>query len=153
MAEHRRSDPVYASVARPDRAGFGRRFVAGLLDCLVLFAPLAFVRLVLNGPVWLSALLTGIYFVVLEGRANGQTIGKRVLGIKVVDASTHKPIGIGRAAVRHGSRYWSGILLLGYLWMLWDSERQTWHDKIAQSIVIPVGQNPAELDGHVDRGS
>lgn len=151
MAEDLSLGSVYTSVPRADRAGFTSRFVAGLLDCLVLTAPVAIVRLVVDGPLWLIALLTGMYFVVLEGRAAGQTIGKWVLGIKVVDASTHQPIGIGRAAVRHGSRYWSGILLLGYLWMLGDSERQTWHDKIAQSIVIPVRRNRADLDGQVDR--
>ena len=29
-------------------------------------------------------------------------------------------------------------LLLGYFWMLWDSEKQTWHDKLAGSVVVPV---------------
>jgi uncharacterized RDD family membrane protein YckC len=27
-------------------------------------------------------------------------------------------------------------LLLGYLWMLWDPNKQTWHDKVAQSVVV-----------------
>jgi uncharacterized RDD family membrane protein YckC len=28
--------------------------------------------------------------------------------------------------------------VLGYLWMLWDKEKQTWHDKIIGSIVVRV---------------
>jgi uncharacterized RDD family membrane protein YckC len=32
--------------------------------------------------------------------------------------------------------------LLGYLWMLWDKERQTWHDKFANSVVVPVSAYP-----------
>ncbi|MFM8387932.1 MAG: RDD family protein, partial [Actinomycetota bacterium] len=27
------------------------------------------------------------------------------------------------------------MFLLGYLWMLWDSEKQTWHDKMVSSVV------------------
>jgi uncharacterized RDD family membrane protein YckC len=30
------------------------------------------------------------------------------------------------------------ILLLGYFWMLWDPKKQTWHDKIAKSVVVKV---------------
>jgi uncharacterized RDD family membrane protein YckC len=29
------------------------------------------------------------------------------------------------------------VFLLGYLWMLWDSEKQTWHDKAANAVVVP----------------
>jgi uncharacterized RDD family membrane protein YckC len=29
------------------------------------------------------------------------------------------------------------VFLLGYSWMLWDSEKQTWHDKAANSVVVP----------------
>lgn len=28
------------------------------------------------------------------------------------------------------------VLFLGYLWMLWDGEKQSWHDKAAGSVVI-----------------
>ncbi|MEC8486226.1 MAG: RDD family protein, partial [Actinomycetota bacterium] len=30
------------------------------------------------------------------------------------------------------------ILYLGYLWMIWDKDRQTWHDKVAGTIVVKV---------------
>jgi uncharacterized RDD family membrane protein YckC len=30
------------------------------------------------------------------------------------------------------------VFLLGYLWMIWDSEKQTWHDKVAGSVVVPA---------------
>jgi len=29
-------------------------------------------------------------------------------------------------------------LLIGYLWMLWDDEKQTWHDKVVGSVVVPA---------------
>ena len=28
------------------------------------------------------------------------------------------------------------ILLLGFLWILWDKDRQGWHDKIAGTLVV-----------------
>ena len=29
-------------------------------------------------------------------------------------------------------------LFLGYFWMLWDREKQTWHDKMAGSVVVDL---------------
>jgi uncharacterized RDD family membrane protein YckC len=35
--------------------------------------------------------------------------------------------------------YISGAtIFLGYLWMLWDPRKQTWHDKAAGSFVVKV---------------
>ena len=77
-----------------------------------------------------------LYYGFLEGRT-GQTIGKRALGITVLDAHTGTPIGVGRAIGRYFGRILSGIAcLLGYLWMLWDPNKQTWHDKIVSSYVV-----------------
>jgi hypothetical protein len=51
-------------------------------------------------------------------------------GIRVIGFAEPGPIGYGRAFIRAIGRYISAIaLLIGYLWMLWDDERQTWHDK------------------------
>jgi uncharacterized RDD family membrane protein YckC len=30
------------------------------------------------------------------------------------------------------------VVLIGFLWMIWDREKQTWHDKAAGSVVIPA---------------
>jgi uncharacterized RDD family membrane protein YckC len=68
----------------------------------------------------------------------GQTWGRRIVGIKVVDENTGHPIGFGRAL---GRQLFAGfisaqVLYLGYLWMLWDAKKQTWHDKVVSSKVI-----------------
>jgi uncharacterized RDD family membrane protein YckC len=34
------------------------------------------------------------------------------------------------------------VCLLGYFWMLWDKEKQTWHDKFAASVVVPTSAYP-----------
>ncbi len=86
---------------------------------------------------FLLAFVAGIvYWAKLEG-GRGQSIGKKALGIKTVDRQTGQPIGAGRAVGRFFARYLSGaVCYLGYLWMLWDKEQQTWHDKIVNSYVV-----------------
>ena len=86
---------------------------------------------------WVAALIAMvIYWSKLDG--NSQTVGKKALGIRVVDATTGQPIGTGRGVGRFFSRqFLSGaVCALGYLWMLWDDQKQTWHDKIVSSVVV-----------------
>jgi uncharacterized RDD family membrane protein YckC len=101
---------------------------------------------------WLSVLFVvatlvvgATYFIVLEGRS-GQTWGKRALGL-VVLAEDGSPCDYGRAASREllGRMLicgfaWLFVLpgMLSYLAALWDPERQTWHDRIGQTIVVRV---------------
>ncbi len=93
----------------------------------------------------LSLALGVAYYGWLEGSPSGQTIGKRMLGIRVYDLRQGGPIGTGRAIGRYFAKILSAIpCLLGYFWMLWDKERQTWHDKIVGSIVVPVSSYPVE---------
>jgi uncharacterized RDD family membrane protein YckC len=76
------------------------------------------------------------YFAILEGN-RGQTVGKKAMGIAVVDSATGQPIGLGRGIGRQFARWLSQLIFyLGYLWMLWDPKKQTWHDKLARSIVV-----------------
>ena len=125
------------------RAGFGRRLAAALVDGLVLGIPFgvlaaAFPRSAdeLNA---LSFFVGVFYFVLLEGGRSGQTLGKQALGIRVADLHGGGAIGYGRALVRYVGRILSTLpLFLGYLWMLWDREKQTWHDKLAVAVVVPV---------------
>lgn len=70
----------------------------------------------------------------------GQTWGRRLVGVKVVNANTGEPPGWGKAIGRQlFEQIISGsIFYLGYLWMLWDKNKQTWHDKVAGTIVVKV---------------
>ena len=129
------------------RAGFWQRFGAYLIDVLILAVPSIIVIVLLGNTGAANAITTLItiaYFVYFEGGATGQTIGKRALNIRVFDfRGGDGPIGYGRALVRMIVRYVSGIvILLGYLWMLWDREKQTWHDKAAGSVVVPTDAYP-----------
>jgi uncharacterized RDD family membrane protein YckC len=97
-----------------------------------------------NGGLLAAAIVLGLagllVVAVLYLRAlgrTGQTWGRKIVGIRVVGKDTQQPLGIGRAFLR-----WliEGILgsacLLSYLWMLWDKDKQTWHDKIMNSVVV-----------------
>ena len=125
------------------RAGFWQRFAAALIDGLVLLVPSILIVVLLGegrGAQALSTLIAIAYYVALEGGPTGQTLGKKALGIRVYDfRGGGGPIGYGRALVRVLVKYVSGIVFfLGYLWMLWDKEKQTWHDKLSNSVVVPA---------------
>jgi uncharacterized RDD family membrane protein YckC len=127
------------------RAGFGQRFGAFLIDGILVGIPFAIVYYGINhalGLVFSLALGIG-YFGYLEGSKSGQTVGKRAMGIRVIDYNTGGPIGFGRALIRYVGRIVSYVpCFLGYLWMLWDKEKQTWHDKFASDVVVPVSSYP-----------
>ena len=93
---------------------------------------------------WLIVAAIGIaYRTVLEGGARGQTLGKMVMKIAVKDAETGGPIGYGRAFARWlvASILWIAFYLPGILdvlFPLWDSKKQTLHDKAVRSVVLQV---------------
>lgn len=129
------------------RAGFGQRLLAVLIDSIVLGVVGALLVLVLGDAAGqgLNIVLGAAYFIALEGSASGQTVGKRAMGIRVIDFDTGGPVGYGRAAIRYIGRFLSGIVFaLGYLWMLWDQQKQTWHDKMATTVVVPTSAYPVE---------
>jgi uncharacterized RDD family membrane protein YckC len=141
--------PVAYSGSGPSgpRAGFWRRFAALFVDGLVLFVPSVIVVLLIGqggGAQAISTLIGLVYYVALEGGPAGQTLGKKALGIRVYDfRGGGGPIGYGRALVRNLVKYVSGAVVgLGYFWMLWDKEKQTWQDHAAGSVVVPVDAYP-----------
>jgi uncharacterized RDD family membrane protein YckC len=136
------------------RAGFWRRFGAALLDGIILGVVSSIIAAILGGRSangfnatyqGVNLLLGVVYFSYLEGGASGQTIGKRAAGIRVIDFGGGGPIGAGRALGRYFARFLSALPLgLGYFWMLWDREKQTWHDKLTTSVVVPTDAYPVE---------
>lgn len=136
---------------QPSRVGFGPRLGAVLIDVLVIVAAqfvvgaaLGLVVALAGGTVAGAEALGGLaglalsvaYWIVLHARLR-QTVGKRVVGAVVVDARTLEGISHPRALGRYLAEFLSGLPLgLGYLWVLWDRDRQGWHDKLASTLVI-----------------
>jgi uncharacterized RDD family membrane protein YckC len=138
------SEEVATGRASGPRAGFWRRFGAALIDGLIVGLAFGILYAVLKGAGYALGLLLGIaYFTYFEGGPLGAGFGKRAMGIRVVDFSTGGPIGYGRAFIRYVGRIVSSLVVyLGYLWMLWDREKQTWHDKMATAVVVPESAYP-----------
>jgi uncharacterized RDD family membrane protein YckC len=128
------------------RAGFWIRFGAALIDGI----PLGLISFGIGKALGTGGNILGIviglaYYSYLEGSGSGQTIGKKLVGIRVIDFDGRGSIGYVRAGTRYLMSYVSGfVILLGYLWMLWDGEKQTWHDKVSNSVVVPVSSYPVE---------
>lgn len=81
-----------------------------------------------------------VYWGLLVG-LQGQTIGHRAAGIRVVDVRSGGLIGPGRAILRWLVISITGaICTLGYWSPFFDNSgrRQGWHDKAANSVVIPA---------------
>jgi uncharacterized RDD family membrane protein YckC len=124
-----------------DRAGFWRRFAGALIDGIFVAVASGILRQILGtGPgTGLGFLVSAVYFTAFVGAERGQTLGQMVLGIRVIGLDTGASIGYSRALLRWFVSLVSGIvILLGYLWMLWDKEKQCWHDKAANDVVVPV---------------
>ena len=80
----------------------------------------------------------GFLYLWLMTAVRGQTLGKMVVGLRVVDAKGEVP-DLGRAALRESvGKILSAFLLLGYVWVLFDKHHQGWHDKLAQTYVVRV---------------
>ena len=128
------------------RASFGRRLVAWITDSVIVGIAIVVLAEVLGTTGNVLGLALGLaYYTYFEGGATGQTLGKRALGIRVYDFRVGGPIGYGRGLLRYVGKIISGLVcFLGFLWMLWDREKQTWHDKIATTVVVPVSAYPVD---------
>jgi uncharacterized RDD family membrane protein YckC len=150
------------SNGRPPLATVLNRFAAILLDGIVpmvIAIPLMAVGSVagmgLSGPgatlpgegmltflIFLT-LVTYLGFIsysafVLAMWAYGLTPGKWIMGIRVVRIDNAVPASFWRMVLRQTIGYWLSAIIcyLGFLWALFDANRQTWHDKLAKTLVI-----------------
>jgi uncharacterized RDD family membrane protein YckC len=86
---------------------------------------------------WLMAIGFGLWNQGIRQGSTGQSIGKSVLGIKVVDTMSGQPTGAGKGVLRwllHAIL--NSACILNVLWPLWDSQKQTWTDKIVSTYVV-----------------
>jgi uncharacterized RDD family membrane protein YckC len=130
-------------------ASVGRRIGAALIDVVVAGVTLGFVFEVLavwlfgeslnnegQWPITFLALL--VYWTAMEA-ISGQTVGKALLHIKVVDATTGADIGFWQSLVRNVFKLF-GVMLFGVVTIVWISAsktRQRLGDMAAKTIVIP----------------
>ena len=67
----------------------------------------------------------------------GATAGQRILRLRVVDANTMQPIGVGKAILRYIGLIVSFLVcFVGVIWVAFDARKQGWMDKIAGTVVL-----------------
>lgn len=85
---------------------------------------------------YLGAFAFGLWQLYRQG-TTGQTIGKRVVGIRVIRESDGQYTGFGMAFVRGLAHILDGLpCYIGFLWPLWDDKRQTFADKVCSTVVL-----------------
>jgi uncharacterized RDD family membrane protein YckC len=140
-----------ASAAALAYAGFWVRFVAVLLDGIILFVASVIVQLFLApmlrsartdvmlmalGIEYLTGMVIGATYEGLFVSRLGATPGKMALDLKVVRPDGG-PVSLGRAVGRYFAKIVSGIILgIGYIIAGFDSQKRALHDMICDTRVI-----------------
>jgi uncharacterized RDD family membrane protein YckC len=151
--ESRRTRSGWSSL---ENAGIALRFVAVLLDAVIVFIPLGIVVGLMTGggytergqgyanaginvggnAFWLLLALGLGYYIVCEA-ATGATLGKRMVGIRVVDENGDS-VTLGAAVVRNLLRLVDALFfyLVGFLFALTSRRGQRLGDRAAHTIVV-----------------
>jgi len=78
-----------------------------------------------------------LYFILLTA-VFGQTLGKMISGIRVVRTDGSR-VGLLISILRFFCYIVSGgLLCVGFFWVIWDENRQAWHDMLADTMVVRV---------------
>jgi len=124
-------------------AGFWRRFVAALIDGIILAIAVVSVGLIfsfeeegeIRGSI-LGLLVSWLYYALQESSPSRATLGKKALGITVTDLNGNR-ISFGRATGRHFGKVLSAIILyVGFLMAGFTEKKQALHDMMAGCLVI-----------------
>jgi len=156
-----------APAAQAVYAGFWLRVAACLVDSVILMAvyfiimfAMAF-SLLVQGPepelaksmgfafgFWLVYVtIPWLYVALMESSSKQATLGKMACGIKVTDLAGNR-ISFGRATGRHFAEWITGFtFLVGYVMAAFTQRRQTLHDMIASTVVVPRQASPSAVAG------
>lgn len=136
--------------------GFWRRFVALFIDNIILIIPSliisVLVQFTFGGPMYGSEFgnpedlesidffiqvpLFWLYYAILTSSSWQATVGKKLMGLKVVDDNGER-ISFGRATGRYFAKIPSGLILcIGFLMVAWTNRKRGLHDMIAGTLVV-----------------
>jgi uncharacterized RDD family membrane protein YckC len=118
------------------RAELWPRVCAAFLDLVIVAFLSGYVRLPWFGhpgfPIVSIAYFAGMI------AWKGTTVGGIVLNLKVLRLDG-QPVAFAVALVRALMAWLSAaVFFVGFLWISWDREKQSWHDKIAGTVVVRV---------------
>lgn len=138
-----------APAGEPEYVGFWVRFIASVIDSILVMAiiyPLLSFLFgwdnLVSGNVNMGASL--LIEIVLPAVAvivfwiyRSATPGKMIMGAKIVDARTYGKPSTGQLIGRYFAYYVSMLpIFLGFFWIGFDKRKQGWHDKLAGTVVI-----------------
>lgn len=143
--------PPQPVLPRPDYTSWGSRVGSALVDGLIpgVVASLGLVGLAFSsdaGVVLGIAVVFSLAAFVLalwnscyrQGRT-GQSLGKQLMGTRLVRARDGGTLGFWATLARQLAHVLdSAPLYLGYLWPLWDDRRQTFADKVCDTVVVRI---------------
>ena len=119
-------------------ATFPRRILAGLIDwslLLLISLFLMHVPLYVAVGLWINIIIELSYYVYPWMKYH-KTFGMFLMGIEVTTIDGI-PLGFKRSILRYFGMYISFTCLgLGFIWMFWDKQRQTWQDIFAGTCVV-----------------
>jgi uncharacterized RDD family membrane protein YckC len=90
----------------------------------------------MGGLQLVAVVVTWLYFALMESSARGATVGKMVVGLRVVDESGNR-ISFLRATGRFFSKIVSAvILMIGFLMIAFTDRKRGLHDMMAGTLVV-----------------
>jgi uncharacterized RDD family membrane protein YckC len=132
-------DPNYGYVPQPPApvlANWGLRLGSGVIDWVILVIPTWILSAVAGqwvAGVFELAVLAGYGY--MDG-TTGQTVGKKVVGVRVAKLEDGSLLGVGMGIARKFLHLLDAVCCIGFLWPLWDEKKQTFADKIVSSVVV-----------------
>jgi uncharacterized RDD family membrane protein YckC len=118
-------------------ADLGTRLVALIIDSVILGVITGVLYLGARGPGGVGGFLVGViynwYFLTQQ---NGQTPGKRWMGVRVV-RKDGEPLDAATVIIRYVGYFINSVaFMIGWIWAAFDADKQGWHDKLAGTIVV-----------------
>lgn len=114
------------------------RLLAFIIDMTPFLLALIFSQLTRPGAIFLPPLIALFYvsYHTVSLALWGKTLGKRMFGLKVIDARGAHP-SWGRASARTFGYLLSSLPFnIGFLWSWGDSQGRAWHDYLAKTWVV-----------------
>lgn len=142
---HSAAPPVISAATLP-RAGFWIRVAACLLDAILVGIAFGMLEGMLGWLVKFGGFpLWFVVYNVVMWATKGTTIGGIICGLKVV-RTDDRPLDWSVAIVRALSAFLSlAVAGVGFIWVAFDDEKQSWHDKIAGTTIVKVPKGTALL--------
>ncbi|MFE2302864.1 RDD family protein [Streptomyces sp. NPDC059445] len=127
-------------------ASWGSRVGALLIGLTIELIPVDFFAFTLLRDIGIGVTLqtiSGVLSIVsaatfLHEHAKGQTIGMKLVGIKLVRERDFAPIGLRVAILRQLAHFADSMTMIGYLRPTWDVKGQTFADKICGTVVVKI---------------